>query len=310
MTAAAYSTVSVKVSCGAHVLRASGQIMTFEGYKKVYKKETETDESAAMPDIAEKEELKAREILPVQHFTQPPPRFSEANLVKTLEENGVGRPSTYSPTISTLISRGYVTKEKQILYPAELGEIVNDILERHFGDIVDIEFTSKLEEDLDKIEFGEMYWKDLLRDFYSPFNEKIAEAQVNIGEVDVKDEETDVICQHCGRNMVIKYGRFGKFLACPGFPECKNALPYFPQAGVDCPSCGGKILIKNTKKGRKYYGCENHPTCEFMSWQKPTGKKCERCGDILVEKNTKTARRVACVNPKCGFSEVVPDEDE
>ncbi|MCL2702359.1 MAG: type I DNA topoisomerase [Defluviitaleaceae bacterium] len=309
MTAAAYDTVSIKISCGGHTLKSSGQIMTFEGYKKVYKKETDKDESALMPDMAEKDELKLETVTPLQHFTQPPPRFTEATLVRTLEENGVGRPSTYSPTITTLISRGYVTKEKNVLYPAELGEIVNDIMETHFGDVVDIEFTSKLEDGLDKIEFGEMYWKDLLREFYFPFNEKIAVAEQNIGEVDVKDEETDVVCEHCKRNMVIKYGRFGKFLACPGFPECKNALPYFPEAGVDCPLCDGKILIKNTKKGRKYFGCDNHPDCEFMSWQKPAGMNCPRCGEFLVEKNTKTQKRVMCLSGGCGYSDAVEDDE-
>lgn len=308
MTQAVYDTVSVKIAAGEHMLRASGSKLVFEGYKKVYKKETEDkDEAALMPAMAEGDALKLAEIAPNQHFTQPPPRFTEASLVKTLEENGVGRPSTYSPTITTLISRGYITKEKNVVYLAELGEIVNDIMETHFGDVVDVDFTSKLEDDLDKIEFGEMYWKDLVREFYFPFNEKITVAEELIGEVDVKDEETDVICERCGRNMVIKYGRFGKFLACPGFPECKNAQPYFPEAGVPCPLCAGRVLIKSTRKGRKYFGCEHHPKCEFMSWHKPTGQKCPRCADILVEKNSRKEKRVACVNSTCGYFEVVDD---
>jgi len=310
MTPAVYDTVSVKISCGKHTLRSSGQSVKFDGYKAVYKKETEDrDEPASVPVMEEGEELKTEEIKPIQHFTQPPPRYTEATLVGMMKENGLGRPSTYAPTITTLISRGYVTKEKNVLYPAELGDIVMDILETHFNDVVDIEFTSKLEDGLDKIEFGEMHWKDLLREFYFPFNEKITVAEQNIGEIDVKDEETDIVCEHCGRNMVIKYGRFGKFLACPGFPECKKALPYFPEAGVNCPVCDGKVLVKNTKKGRKYFGCENHPTCDFMSWQKPTGQKCPRCDEFLVEKNTKTQKRVACTAQGCGYINDVDDDE-
>jgi DNA topoisomerase-1 len=310
MTAAKYNTTSVKIDCGEHLLRASGQVLVFPGYKKVYKKETEDKEAdTLMPELNKGDRLEFLEITPLQHFTQPPPRFSEASLVRTLEENGVGRPSTYSPTITTLISRGYVTKEKNILHPAETGEVVNDILEAHFSDVVDIEFTSKMENGLDKIEFGEMHWKELLREFYSPFNEKVLLAEENIGEVDIKDEETDIPCKICGRLMVVKYGRFGKFLACPGFPECKNALPYYPEAGVNCPACDAKVLEKNTKKGRKYFGCERHPDCDFMSWQKPTGEKCPVCGDVLVEKNTKTRQRVACANGQCGFVEE-EDKDE
>ena len=308
MTPAVYDTVSVKIMCGRHIVRASGSVLVFDGYKKAYKKETEDrDEAALMPEMKENDALGFEDIAANQHFTQPPPRFTEASLVKTLEENGVGRPSTYSPTITTLISRGYITKERNAIYPAELGEIVTEIMETHFGDVVDIDFTSKLEDDLDKIEFGEMQWKDLIREFYFPFNEKITTAESLIGEVDVKDEETDILCDRCGRNMVIKYGRFGKFLACPGFPECKNAQPYFPEAGVSCPLCSGRVLIKNTKKGRKYFGCEDHPNCEFMSWHKPTGQKCPRCGEILVEKNIRKEKTAACVSSVCGYSEVIDD---
>ena len=337
MTSAIFDTISIKIECGwdaqpastagrpvsvandeaqaqsadqgKHNFRSSGQKLVFEGYKKVYKKETETDEQESMPDMEVGEELKADGINPVQHFTQPPPRFSEAALVKTLEENGVGRPSTYSPTITTLVSRGYVTKEKNVLYPVELGEVVNDIMQAHFDDVVEIEFTSKLEEGLDKIEFGEMFWKDLLRGFYGPFIQKIKMAEEVIGEIEVKDEETDQTCELCGRNMVIKYGRFGKFLACPGFPDCRNAQPFFEGAGVACPTCGGEVQIKTTKKGRKYFGCENFPECEFMSWQKPAGKPCPSCGEFLVEKFTKNNKRLACSNAKCGYSEIVEDEE-
>lgn len=302
MTPATYNTVSVRIQSGGHVLRASGQSLVFDGYKKVYKKETDDKaEHNPMPELTAGEALSLADIQQAQHFTQPPPRFSEASLVKTLEENGIGRPSTYSPTITTLVSRGYVTKEKNILYPAEIGEIVNDIMERHFTDVVDVEFTSKMEDDLDKVELGEIPWKSLVSGFYGPFMEKVVLADGEIGEIDVKDEETDIKCGLCGRNMVIKYGRFGKFLACPGFPECRNAQPYFPEAGVACPLCGGRILIKSTKKGRKYYGCEHSPDCAFMSWHKPTGEKCPRCGEALVEKHVRKETRVACSNGQCGY---------
>ncbi|MDR1705074.1 MAG: type I DNA topoisomerase [Clostridiales bacterium] len=311
MTPAVYDTVSVKIGCGEYILKASGSKLAFDGYKRVYKKETdEADDRDPMPEAAQGDMLKLIEATGHQHFTQPPPRFTEASLVKTLEENGVGRPSTYSPTITTLVSRGYVVKDKSVLYPVELGELVNDIMENNFDEIVDIEFTSKMEDDLDKIEFGEMFWKDLVKDFYYPLDEKIKEAEERIGDAPVKDEETDIVCDRCGRKMVIKYGRFGKFLACPGFPECRNAQPYFPEAGVACPLCGGRVMIKNTKKGRKYFGCEHHPECSFMSWHRPTGTLCPRCGQPLVEKDTRKEKRVACTNSECGYFEVVEEEED
>lgn len=308
MTPAVYDTVAVKVKCGDYLLKANGQTLRFDGYKRVFGKEADDrGENGAMPEINDNESITVSELLPEQHFTQPPPRFSEASLVKTLEENGVGRPSTYSPTISTLINRGYVTREKSVLYPAELGEIVNDIMENNFSDVVDIDFTSKMEDDLDRIEYGEIAWKSLVKEFYHPFDEKVKEAGEKIGEIEIKDEETDVSCELCGRKMVVKHGRYGKFLACPGFPECRNARPYFPDSGVVCPLCGGKVLLKNTKKGRRYFGCEHNPSCTFMSWQRPTGEKCPRCGAYLIEK-TKN-RRIACSNQECGYIAEAPERE-
>lgn len=309
MSPAVYDTVSAKISGGDYIFKASGSVLKFPGYKIIFKKDDdEKSEQSLMVELFEGEELKLAGITSEQHFTQPPPRFSEAMLVKTLEESGVGRPSTYAPTISTIIARRYVIKENKVLYPTELGEIVNDIMKNNFKDIVSIDFTAKMEEDLDKVEDGEKDWKDIIRQFYSPFSEQIEEAENKIGEIEIKDEETDIKCENCGRNMVIKYGKFGKFLACPGFPECRNTLPFFEEAGVNCPVCGGKVLIKKTKKGRKYFGCDNNPECSFISWNKPTGEKCPLCGDILIEKGSKN-RKIHCSSAVCGYLKEIEDED-
>jgi DNA topoisomerase-1 len=309
MVPAVYDTVSAKISSGEYIFKASGSVLKFAGYKAIFKKDDEDkSEPSLMAELSEGEKLKLLELSPEQHFTQPPPRFSEAMLVKTLEENGVGRPSTYAPTISTIIARRYVIKENKMLYPTELGEIVNDIMKNNFEDIVSIDFTAKMEEDLDKVEDGEKAWKDVIRQFYPPFSEQIEEAENKIGEIEIKDEETDVVCENCGRNMVIKYGKFGKFLACPGFPECRNTLPFYEEAGVNCPLCSEKVLIKKTRKGRKYFGCANNPECSFVSWHKPTGERCPQCGDILIEKGTKN-RKIHCSNAACGYIKEIENEE-
>ena len=313
MTPAVFDTVAVKIENNGHFFNANGSIIKFEGYKKVYlsKEEGEEDSQKALPELETDEIVKLSKIIPSQHFTQPPPRYSEATLVKALEENGVGRPSTYAPTISTITARGYVSKEQKSLFPTELGSIVNTIMIENFEQIVDIDFTANMEETLDKVEEGKIPWKDILRDFYYPFEEKIKEAAENIGEIEVRDEETDILCENCGRNMVIKFGRYGRFLACPGFPDCKNAKPLFEDAGVDCPVCKSKVQIKKTKKGRIYYGCENSPDCDFMSWNKPTGSLCPRCSQPLVEKGTKSKKICCTDNKNCGyFIEVSEDADE
>ncbi|MCL2397890.1 MAG: type I DNA topoisomerase [Defluviitaleaceae bacterium] len=312
MTPAIFDTVAAKIECGGQIFHATGSVLKFEGYKKVYlSKEEEEDDQKTLPELVEGEVVKLVKITPTQHFTQPPPRYTEAALVKALEENGVGRPSTYSPTISTLTTRGYVTREQKALHPTELGAVVNTIMVENFEQIVDIDFTANMEDTLDKVEEGEVAWKDILRQFYYPFEEKIQEATENIGEVEVRDEETDVLCENCGRNMVIKFGRYGRFLACPGFPDCRNAKPLFEDAGVACPLCQGKVQIKKTKKGRIYFGCENSPTCEFMSWNKPTGQPCPRCGQPLVEKGTKN-KKICCTDDKnCGyFAEITEKADD
>jgi DNA topoisomerase-1 len=309
MAPAVYDTVSAKIDGGGFVFKASGSVLKFAGYKAIFKKDDDDkSEPSLMVELTEGEKIKLNALLPEQHFTQPPARFSEAMLVKTLEENGVGRPSTYAPTISTIIARRYVVKENKMLYPTELGEIVNDIMKNNFEDIVSIDFTAKMEEDLDKVEDGEKEWKDVIRTFYPPFKDQIDEAEQKIGEIEIKDEETDVICENCGRNMVIKFGKFGKFLACPGFPECRNTLPFYEEAGVNCPLCDGKVMIKKTKKGRKYFGCENNPECGFISWHKPTGEKCPLCGDVLIEKGTKN-RKIHCNNTECSYIKEIETEE-
>lgn len=307
MTAAVYDTVTAKITAGGYVFRASGSVLRFDGYKRVYRKHEDKPDEGAMAEIAKGEKLRLLSFSPEQHFTQPPPRYTEASLVKTLEENGVGRPSTYAPTISTIITRRYVSKEGRTLFPTELGGIVNDIMKQNFEDIVSVDFTARMEDDLDKVEEGELPWKDVLRRFYPGFSEKLAEAEKSVGEVEIKDEESDVICDKCGRRMVIKMGRFGKFLACPGFPECRNALPYYEKIGVKCPLCGGEVVSKKSKKGRPFYGCENNPECAFISWNRPTGGKCPLCGEPLVIKGGKT-RKTACSSGKCGYSAVMEEE--
>jgi DNA topoisomerase-1 len=263
MTSAVYDTLAVKISAKAKnediVLRTSGSVLKFDGYLAVYSKNEDSEKDISIPPLKEGDKLTAKDFNPAQHFTQPPPRFSEGTMVRTMEELGIGRPGTFAQTISTLLGRGYITKETRILYPTELGEIINEIMTEHFSSIVDTDFTARMEGDLDRVEDGEMEWKNIVRDFYPPLAEKIIEAEEKIGDIEVKDQETDILCEHCGRNMVIKFGRFGKFLACPGFPDCRNAKPLFEEAGVQCPLCEGQVVIKKSKKGRKYFGCEKNP---------------------------------------------------
>ena len=310
MTDAKFETLSVKIKADDNTLRASGSILKFTGFMSVYKQaDEEKQENTKIPPLKEGEELKLKAINPLQHFTQPPARFSDASLVKTLEELGIGRPSTYSSIITTLTMRNYITKENKVFYPTELGDIVNEIVSGNFQDIVDIDFTARMESDLDKIEDGEVHWKEVLRKFYPNFNEKILEAEEKVLEVSIEDEKSDVICDLCGKNMVIKFGKFGKFLACPGFPDCRNTKPFFEDAGVNCPICDGRVLIKKSKKGRKYFGCENNPECEFISWNKPAGKSCPKCENFLIIKGSRD-KKIVCSNNECSHTEDYKDEDE
>ena len=303
MAPAEYETQAITLKAGEHFFKASGSVLAFDGFLKIYNRVDENQEASLLPEVNEGENLKAAKISPLQHFTQPPPRFSDASLIKTLEEIGVGRPSTYAPTIATIIARNYVVKEKKLFCTTELGEAVNEIMEKYFENIVNADFTAAMEADLDSIEEGKLEWKEIIRGFYPIFASELKNAQEKLSKVVIKDEVTDIICEKCGSNMVIKYGRYGKFLACPNFPACSNAKPLFESAGVKCPFCGGEVLIKKTKKGRKYFGCENNPDkCSFISWNKPVEKKCPKCGSYMVEKGTKNVK-IVCSNEKCGYSE-------
>ncbi|MCJ7855555.1 type I DNA topoisomerase [Lachnospiraceae bacterium NSJ-143] len=303
MKPAEYESQTITLEDGKYIFKASGSVLVFEGFLKIYNRVEDTQEAGLLPVVTENDVLKAMSVNPLQHFTQPPARFSDASLIKTLEEIGVGRPSTYAPTIATIIARNYVAKEKKLFYTTELGEVVNDIMKKYFTNIVNTDFTAAMETDLDSIEEGKIEWKEIIRSFYPIFESELKNAQEKLSKVVIKDEVTDVICEKCGSNMVIKYGRYGKFLACPNFPACSNAKPLFESAGVKCPLCGGEVLIKKTKKGRKYFGCENNPDkCSFVSWNKPVEKKCPKCGSYMVEKGTKNVK-LLCSNEKCGYSE-------
>lgn len=310
MSAAEYQTKRISILAGEHELRASGQSLSFEGYLKLYKEAEEEEENPVIKDLDEinaEMQLTLKESHEQQHFTQPPARYTEASLVKLLEENGVGRPSTYAPTISTILARGYVAKEQKAFFPTELGEIVNQIISAYFDDIVNITFTAAMEEKLDKIEEGSGDWREPLREFYPELIADVARAEKELEKVEIKDEETDILCENCGRNMVIKLGKYGKFLACPGFPECSFTKPYFEVLpNVSCPLCNGSVQIKKTKKGRRFFGCENNPECEFMVWNEPTSFKCEKCNAWMYKKG----KKLLCSNEACKHTENLPEEEE
>ncbi len=298
MSQAIYDTLAVEINAGEYNFKSTGSKLKFEGFLKVYNFMEEEEIKNTIPDLEIGEVLGLSELIDKQHFTEPKPRYTEASLVKALEEHGIGRPSTYATIITTIIARKYVTKDAKSLVPTELGRIVNGIMEKNFNDIVDIEFTADLEGELDEIADGNTPWKKILREFYSSFEPTLKKAEESIGKIEIKDEVTDIKCDKCGRNMVIKRGRFGDFLACPGFPECKNAMPIRKEIGVKCPKCDGEILEKKSKKGILYYGCEHSPNCDFVAWHKPTGEKCPECGYLLVEKGRKNKKTV-CNNEKC-----------
>lgn len=295
-----YETLSIKIDVGKYRFTSSSSKVRFDGYHSVYAEEEEKTEIGTISgEIAKESEIMLKEIEGKQHFTQPPAHFTEASLVKTMEELGIGRPSTYAPTITTIIARRYVAKENKNLYVTELGEVVNQIMEQAFPTIVDMNFTANMESLLDAVEAGSVSWKAVVSNFYPDLEEAVEKAKEELGKVKIEDEVTEIICEQCGKNMVIKYGPHGKFLACPGFPDCRNTKPYFEKIGVPCPKCGKEIVIKKTKKGRRYFGCEDGPECDFMSWQKPSGKKCPICGEVLVEKGTK----LVCMGETCGYKE-------
>ena len=299
MTPARYETITVKVGAGEYRFNVSTSRIAFEGFRSVYidSNEEKEETNAMAGKIEQGMELTLQTLDCKQHFTQPPAHYTEATLVRTLEELGIGRPSTYAPTITTIIARRYVVKENKNLYMTELGEIVNNIMKDAFPSIVDVNFTANMESLLDSIGDGKVHWKTVVENFYPDLDEAVQAAEKNLEKVEIADEETDVVCEECGRNMVIKYGPHGKFLACPGFPECRNTKPYLEKIGVACPLCGKDIVIRKTKKGRRYYGCEGNPECEFMSWQKPVAKKCPQCGGYMVEKGN----RLVCADKACGY---------
>ena len=298
MSAAKYETKSVKIDSDKYRFTSASSKVVFSGYLSVYQTEEDKIDKKTLSKKLEKDmELKLGEVDKKQHFTQPPAHFTEASLVKTLEELGIGRPSTYAPTISTIINRHYVAKEQKNLYITELGEVVNNIMKKSFASIVDVNFTAYMEGLLDRVEDGSVKWKTVVENFYPDLHEAVEIAQKEIEQIKIEDEVTDVICEECGRNMVVKYGPHGKFLACPGFPECKNTKPYYEKIGVKCPKCGADIVIKKTKKGRRYFGCSAYPECDFMSWQKPSVEKCPDCGGPMVEKGNK----LVCMDEQCGF---------
>ncbi len=301
MSAARYETASVKIAAGDYIFTVSDSKRVFDGYMLVYTEADEEKEDKVLSahGLSEDSRLRLLSFDEKQHLTQALPHFTEASLVRTLEELGIGRPSTYSPIISTLLKRRYVTKEGKNLYVTELGDVVNGIMRDSFPTIVDEHFTANLEELLDKIEEGSVTWKSVISNFYPDLEEAVRIAQKDLEKVQIADEVTDVICEECGRNMVIKYGPHGKFLACPGFPDCRNTKPYLEKIGVSCPKCGGDIVIKKSKKGRRFYGCVNHPDCDFMSWARPVEKKCPKCGGYMVAKGSK----LACANEDCRYVE-------
>ncbi len=303
MAPAKYETTSVKIDAGEHRFTVSASKVVFDGFMSVYTDEDDKEDSNTLVkgiDAATK--LTLKEFESKQHFTQPAPHYTEASLVRALEELGIGRPSTYAPTITTILARRYVVKENRNLYVTELGEVVNNMMKDAFPSIVDVNFTANMEALLDGVEEGEVNWKTVISNFYPDLDEAVKKAEKDLQEVEIADEVSDEVCELCGRQMVIKYGPHGRFFACPGFPECRNTRPYFEKIGVACPKCGKDIVLKKTKKGRKYYGCIDNPDCDFMVWQRPSGIKCERCGSLMLYKGNK----LVCSDENCGYVTGVP----
>lgn len=300
MAPAVYETTNVKIGAGKYRFGVSASKISFEGFLSVYTSADDEKEenNVLLKSIDEQTKLSLADFDEKQHFTQPPAHYTEASLVKTLEELGIGRPSTYSPTITTLLGRRYIVKEAKNLYVTELGEVVNQIMKESFPSIVDEHFTANMESLLDSVGEGTVNWKTVVRNFYPDLAEAVEVAEKELEKVKIEDEVTDVVCDLCGRNMVVKYGPHGKFLACPGFPECRNTKPYLEKIGVACPVCGKEVVLRKTKKGRKYYGCENNPECDFMSWSRPVAEKCPKCGSYMVVKGSK----IACADAGCGYT--------
>lgn len=297
MSSAKYETTSVKIRAGEHLFTLAASKLVFDGFMSVYVQEEEKEaENTLSRALTEDSELKFVEFDAKQHFTQPPAHYTEAALVRTLEELGIGRPSTYAPTITTILARRYVAKENKNLYVTELGEVVNNMMKEAFPTIVDVNFTANMEALLDGVEEGSVKWKTIVANFYPDLDEAVNRAEKELPEVTIADEESEEVCELCGRNMVFKYGPHGRFLACPGFPECRNTKPYYEKIGVACPKCGKDVVLKKTRKGRRYFGCIGNPECDFMVWDKPAREKCPECGGLMLEKGNKCV----CTNENCG----------
>ena len=306
MSDAVLDMVSADISAGEYLVKASGSEVKFAGFMTLYVegKDEAEEKTPKLPKLEEGQKLLLSQIDPQQHFTQPPPRYTEASLVKAMEEDGIGRPSTYAPTIATISARGYVAKDGKSIYPTELGFIITDLMKENFPDIVDVEFTARMEDEIEDVADGSVSWKEIIRQFYGPFKKTLDEAEEKIGEVEIKDEVSDVVCEKCGRLMVYKQGRFGKFLACPGFPECRNTKAIVKTIDGRCPKCGGAVAVRKSKKGVTFYTCENSPECDFISWDEPTNEKCPQCGSSLMKTRAFKGRgpiKYKCFNEECGY---------
>lgn len=314
MRPAVIDTIAVDILAGNYIFKANGSTIKFPGFLEVYQEGQDDDnveEEARLPELIPEEPLKLLKLDPKQHFTQPPPRYTEATLIKTLEEKGIGRPSTYAPTVDTILKRNYVQLAEKRFVPTDLGQIVVDLLKQKFSGIIDYDFTAEMEEKLDRIAEGDLDWVKVLRDFYQPFNEELQKAASDLERVEIPVEESDVQCEKCGRTMVYKYGRFGKFLACPGYPECKNTKPIRKSLGLKCPKCGdGEVLERKSKKGRLFYGCNQYPQCDFNSWERPYKEPCPQCGSMCVVKGGKSEpKKVLCLKEGCGYQVALTEDN-
>ncbi|AET70059.1 DNA topoisomerase I, bacterial [Desulfosporosinus orientis DSM 765] len=314
MSVAVVDTLTVESLVDEYLFRANASTVRFPGFLAIYEEgndDTEAkdeEQNSLTISVSPGEQLKLIKLQEKQHFTEPPPRYTEASLVRKMEEEGIGRPSTYAPTIETIQTRGYVVKEEKQLLLTELGDIVITLLKEHFPDIVNLEFTANLEEKLDLIEEGKAPWKAVVEEYYQPFSVTLAEAEEKIGKVKIEDQVSEEICENCGRNMVIKMGRYGKFLACPGFPECRNTKPLFEEVGTPCPNCSKPLVVRRSKKGRKFYGCLGYPECDFVSWEMPAPEPCPECGQLMVVKSTKRQKKHVCTNRECRHTIVIEEE--
>lgn len=311
MASCILNTNSIDILNGDYKFKASGSTIQFDGFMKIYEYAISDEDDNSLPELEEGEVLNAASLEGKQHFTQPPARYTEASFVKLLEEKGIGRPSTYVPTISTLLSRDYVNREKKNLIPTELGFIVNNIICEYFKQIADVDFTASMERNLDHIEEGEIQWKSVVGEFFEPLKHSLEKAEKEMAKVVIEDEVSDVPCDKCGRMMVIKKGRYGKFLACPGYPECKNAKPIVEEIKAPCPKCGRKVLAKRSKKGKRFYGCSGYPECDFVSWNEPVEKKCPECNSYMVKKySKKSGDYIQCSNSECKYKEEIKSEKQ